>query len=141
MPRDINDPLLADIERARDDLRSRIDQLRDKLDAVRDRIHRIDLSGLIHRHPWPAVGIAFALGAFAGRRAAPPSRATPERSFGSTAIGAVGTLALHVLRELAIAQLGAAANRWWNAHGGEPLDEVHPAYRTDTRPSPEPWAP
>lgn len=134
---DITDPLLAD-RGATDDLRSRIDLLRRKLDGVRDRIRRIDLSGQIHRHPWPAVGIAFALGALAGSSARRASRAISERPFGSTALGALGTLALHAVRELALAQLGHAARRWWIEHGGEPLDDVHPAHRTGARPFPQP---
>src|SRR5262249_42706757 len=107
MPSDITDPLLAGRGRATDDLRSRIDLLRRKLDDARD---RIDLSGQIRRHPWPAIGIAFALGALAGhgarRRAA---REIPERSSGSAALGAASALALHVLRELALAQLSRTA--------------------------------
>jgi len=139
MPSDITDPLLADAGCARNDMRSRIDLLRRKLDAARDRIARIDLSAQIHRHPWPAVGFAFALGALAGRRARRGSpRATPERLFGSTALGAASALALHVLRELAIAQLGRTARRWWSAYGDPSLDDVPPAYRADTRPFPEP---
>jgi hypothetical protein len=139
MPSDITDPLLADADCARGDARSRIDQLRRKLDDVRDRIDRIDLPAQIHRHPWPAVGIAFALGALAGRgarRSAP--RGATERLFGSTALGAASALALHVLRELALAQLGRTARRWWSEHGGPSHDDVHAAHRADTRPFPEP---
>jgi hypothetical protein len=138
MPSDITDPLLADADLARDDLRSRIDQLRHKLDDVRDRIARIDLSEQIHRHPWPAVGIAFALGALAGRGIRRAPRAAPERTFSRTAVGAVGAIGLHVLRELVLAQLGRTARRWWGEHGGEPFDDVHPAYRADPRPFAEP---
>lgn len=141
MPSDITDPLLADRGRERDELRSRVDLLSRKLDDMRDRISRIDLSEQIHRHPWPAVGIAFALGALAGRGIRRAPRATPERSFGSAAFGVVGTLALHVLRELALAHLGRTARRWWSEHGGAPLDDVYPADRTDTRPPAEPWPP
>ncbi|HEX7841506.1 MAG TPA: hypothetical protein VF469_28740 [Kofleriaceae bacterium] len=136
MPSDITNPLLAEADRAREDLRSRVDQLRRKLDDVRDRIARIDLSEQIHRHPWPAVGIAFALGALAGRGVRRPPRAVPERSFGRTALGALGAVALHVLRELALARLGRSARHWWSEHGGEPLDDIPPGHRAGTRPEP-----
>jgi len=135
MPSDMTDPLLADADRARADLRSRIDQLRHKLDDLRD---RIDLSGQVRRHPWPAVGIAFALGALAGFGPRRIPGATPERSFGSAALGALGTLALHVLRELALAQLSRMSSHWWSEHGGEPFDDARRAYRAARPPCPEP---
>lgn len=130
MPSDITDSFLTDsflaADQREDRVRSRVRLLRRKLEDARDRIDR-SLSAQIDRHPWPAVGIAFALGVLAGRlarRSAP--RPTPERSFGGAALGALGSLGLHVLRELAVAQLRRTASRWWSEHGGGPLDDVHP---------------
>lgn len=137
MPSDLTDSLLADADRARADLRLRIDQLKDQLKRkLDDARHRIDLPGQIQRHPWPAVGVAFALGALAGSGARRAPSAPAARSVGGAALGAVLDLALHVLRELALAQLGRTARRWWSEHGGEPLED--PAYRADAPPFSEP---
>lgn len=120
-------------ERAEADLHSSIDLLREKFDNVRRRITRIDLSAEIQRHPWRAAGIALALGAIAGRRAR-RSAAAPGRSFGGMAVGALGAIGLHVLRELAVAQLGHGARRWWSEHGGPPIDQADGPHRVNIDP-------
>jgi hypothetical protein len=120
MSSDLTDSLLPETDRARADLRLRVDQLKRKLHAVG---HRIDLPAQIRRHPWSAVGVAFALGALAGSGARRASSVSAERSLGGAAVGAVFSLALHVVRELALAQLGRTARRWWSEHGGEPFED------------------
>lgn len=120
-------------ERAEADLRSAIDLLRDKLDDARRRINRIDLSAQIQRHPWRAVGIALAIGAVAGRRGRRRT-AAPGRSLGGMAVGALGAIGLHVLRELAVAHLGRSARRWWSEHGGPPFDEDDALHRANIDP-------
>ncbi|HEY0483838.1 MAG TPA: hypothetical protein VGD37_40240 [Kofleriaceae bacterium] len=119
---DITDPYLADAgheaERAEELLRARVEELKRKFDDVRA---RIDLSGEIHRHPWPAVGIAFAVGALAGVIRSGARTAAQPRSFTRVALGAVGALGLHVVRELAVGQLGRVAKSWLlDQDGGAP---------------------
>ena len=122
---DLTDPQLADDgrrgARAADMLRDRIDGLRRKLVDASD---RIDLPGQIRRHPWSAVGIAFALGALSSGIAGAASRPVPTRTRGRRAVSALAALGLHVVRELAIAQLGRSARRWWIEHGGDALDDA-----------------
>ena len=111
---DLPDPAIVEadrrVERAKASLRARFASLEQRLGDVRD---RIDLPAQIRRHPLPAVGIAFALGALAGRRGARiASRVAAERSIGATALGALGALGLRVVRELVILQLTRAARHW-----------------------------
>jgi hypothetical protein len=108
------DPAIADadrrVERAKASLRSRFEQLERRFVDVRD---RLDVPEQIRRHPLPAVGIALALGALAGhgsRRAAIDAPA--ERSLGGAALAMAATLALRLVREMAIAQLGITAKRY-----------------------------
>lgn len=131
---DTTDPLLADDDRrgarATDMLRDRIDGLRRKLV---DAGGRIDLPGRIRRRPWTAVGIAFALGALSGGIAGAASRRVPTRTRGRRAMSALAAIGLHVVRELAIAELGRSARRWWIEHGGEALDDARGEPRTADR--------
>jgi hypothetical protein len=111
----LTDPAIADadrrVERAKASLRSRFEEIERRFVGVRD---RLDVPEHIRRHPLPAVGIALALGALAGRggtrRAA--IDAPGERSLGGTAFALAATLALRIVRELAIAQLGITAKRY-----------------------------
>lgn len=117
-------------ERAKASLRARFAVLERRLGDVRD---RIDLPEQIRRHPLPAVGIAFAFGAFVGsrrRRAAghaaspaAPALAHKPRTLGGTALTLLSALGLPLLRELAIAQLKRTAAHWWSERGGS-----HPEY-------------
>jgi hypothetical protein len=124
------DPVLAEadrrVERAKASLRARFGHLERRLGDVRD---RVDVPAQIRRHPWPAVGIALAVGALAGRRressasmalaAAPLASgiAAGGRSLSRVALGALGALGLRVARELVIIQLSRVARRWWDEHG------------------------
>jgi hypothetical protein len=114
------DPVVAEadrrVERAKASLRSRIELLERRFGDIRD---RLDVPEHIRRHPWPAIGIALALGALAGRGR--PARALvvrSERSGGRTALAVFGGLALRIVRELALAQLGLAARRWLDRNAG-----------------------
>jgi len=113
------DPVIADadrrVERAKASLRSRLATLEDRLGDVRE---RLDVAEQIRRHPLPAVGIALALGALAGRRGASSGSAIiVQRSFGGTAMGILGAIALRIVREIAIMQLGRVARQWAEAPG------------------------
>ena len=124
------DPVLAEadrrVERAKASLRARLGHLERRLGDVRD---RVDVPAQIRRHPWPAVGIAFALGALAGGRressasmalvAAPLASGVDAggRSLGRAALGVLGTLGFRVARELVIIRLSRIARRWWDEHG------------------------
>ena len=130
---DTTDPVIADadqrVERAKASLRSRIHLLERKLGDVRD---RLDVPEKISRHPWPAVGVAFALGALAGWRASPTlPRVSTERSLAALATSALGALGVQIVRELVVAQLGRSAKRWWSEHGGRFPDELGPTEAGD----------
>jgi hypothetical protein len=124
------------VERAKASLRAQVAVLERRLGDVRS---RIDLPEQIRRHPLPAVGIAFALGALAGGRRRPrgpaPSPATKQSTLGGKALALVSALGLQLLRELAIGQLKHTAERWWSERGGS-FDE--PARTPDLAPHAEP---
>jgi hypothetical protein len=128
---DMTDPGVVEadqrVERAKASLRARMSVLERRLGDVRD---QVDVPEHIRRHPWPAVGIAFALGALAGNRGRPnvPSVA-PERSLGGMVTAGVLAVGLRLVREFALAQIGRAARRWWLQNGGDP--EVFGATRHD----------
>lgn len=132
MASNTTDPVVVEadrrVEQAKASLRARMAVLERRLGDVRD---RIDLPAQIRRHPLPAVGIAFALGALVGARGRAAGRAAPPaapvlvarpRTLGSMAMAIVSGLAFQLLRELAIGQLRRTAERYWNESGGS-LDE------------------
>jgi hypothetical protein len=144
MASNTTDPVVVEadrrVEQAKASLRARIAVLERRLGDVRD---RIDLPEQVRRHPLPAVGIAFALGALVGGRGRAAGRATPPaapalaprpRTLGSMARAVVSGLAFELLRELAIGRLRRAAERWWSEHGGA-FDE--PASAHDLAPDTE----
>ena len=131
------DPVVVEadrrVEQAKASLRARMAVLERRLGDVRD---RIDLPAQIRRHPLPAVGIAFALGALVGGRGraaghpapAPLAPLAPRpRTLGSMALAIVSGLAFQLLRELAIGQLRRTAERYWS-EPGEPFDEPGAAH-------------
>ena len=132
MASNTTDPVVVEadrrVEQAKASLRARMAVLERRLGDVRD---RIDLPAQIRRHPLPAVGIAFALGALVGARGRAAGRAAPAaapvlvarpRTFGSMAMAIVSGLAFQLLRELAIGHLRRTAERYWNESDGS-LDE------------------
>lgn len=130
------DPVIVEadrrVERAKASLRARLAVLERRLGDVRE---RVDVPSRIRKHPWPAVGIALALGALAGRRREPSTSmalvaaplasdiAEGGGSLGRTALRALGRLGFRVVRELAIIQLSRVARRWWDEHGGPQFDD------------------
>lgn len=129
MASNTTDPVVVEadrrVEQAKASLRARMAVLERRLGDVRD---RIDLPAQIRRHPLPAVGIAFALGALVGGRGRAAPRAAPAlpaspRSVGSMALAIVSGLAFQILRELAIGQLRRTAERYWSEYGESP-DEL-----------------
>lgn len=132
MASNTTDPVVVEadrrVEQAKASLRARMAVLERRLGDVRD---RIDLPAQIRRHPLPAVGIAFALGALVGARGRAAGRAAPAaapvliarpRTLGSMALAVVSGLAFQLLRELAIGQLRRTAERYWSETDGS-LDE------------------
>lgn len=141
MASNTTDPVVVEadrrVEQAKASLRARIADLERRLGDVRD---RIDLPEQVRRHPLPAVGIAFALGALVGGRGRAAGRAAPPatpafaprpRTLKSMALTVVSGLAFELVRELAIGRLRRVAERLWSEHGGE-LDE--PASEHDRAP-------
>lgn len=135
MASNTTDPVVVEadrrVEQAKASLRARMAVLERRLGDVRD---RIDLPAQIRRHPLPAVGIAFALGALVGARGRAAERAAPPvapvfvtrpRTIGSMALAIVSGLAFQVLRELAIGHLRRTAERLWSESDGA-LDEPAP---------------
>lgn len=130
------DPVIAEadqrVERAKASLRSRIELLERKLGDVRE---RLDVPEHIRHHPWPAIGIALALGAFAGRGGRSRALVAPsERTGGRTVLAVLGRLAFRVARELVLAQLGLSARRWlernrgWDDRFDDGADDFSPIY-------------
>jgi hypothetical protein len=136
MASNTTDPVVVEadrrVERAKASLRARIAVLERRLGDVRD---RIDLPGQIRRHPLPAVGIAFALGALVGGRgrratarpALPAAPGSRPRTFGGAALAIVSALGFQLLRELAVGQLMRTAERLLREHAG-PLAEREPEH-------------
>jgi hypothetical protein len=119
---DLADPTVEEadrrVERAKASLLSRVELLKHKLtDAKR----QLDLQAQIVKHPLPAVGIAFALGVAAGLRGtSSTSAAMPHpssRSLRGAAVSALAAFGLHIVRELALGQLGQVTRRWWAETG------------------------
>jgi len=132
MASNTTDPVVVEadrrVEQAKASLRARMAVLERRLGDVRD---RIDLPAQIRRHPLPAIGIAFALGALVGGRGRAARPAAPmaapvlgprPRTLGSMALAIGSGLAFQLLRELAIVQLRRTAERYWSERGGS-LDE------------------
>jgi hypothetical protein len=118
------------VERAKASLLARIDLLKHK---IGDAKHQLDFKAQIAKHPLPAIGVAFALGALAAmtrQPAAPRDASFPEaRSLTSAALGALAALGLRMARELAIGQLGSVAKQWWDqgGSGGHPAPTARAA--------------
>jgi len=131
---DTVDPTVQEARRrdAKPSLRSRAELLTHKLT---DAGHRLDLHAQIARHPLPAVGIAFAVGALLGMRrsggAMPPGSGHSVRGGAFTALAALG---LHLVREVALGQLAQVARQWWSDASGGSASEVADPRTADLEP-------
>jgi len=137
MASNTTDPVVVEadqrVERAKASLRARFAVLERRLGDVRD---QVDLPAQIRRHPLPAIGIAFALGALVGGRgrlaADRPATAAlalvpRQRTLGGAALAIASALGFQLLREFAIGQLVRTAERLWSERGGpfEDRDRAH----------------
>jgi hypothetical protein len=98
--------------RAKESLLARVEELKHRFTEAK---HRFNPQEQIAKHPIPAVGIALALGVIAGlggRRSVPDGA---RSSLTGAALAGLATVALRVVREAAMAQLGRAAHDWWAA--------------------------
>lgn len=138
MTSNTTDPVVVEadqrVQQAKASLRARMAVLERRLGDVRD---RIDLPAQIRRHPLPAAGIAFVLGALVGGRgrrtparlALPPGPAPGPRprTFGGAALAIASALGFQLLRELAVGQLMRTAERLLRERGG-PFAEREPEH-------------
>jgi hypothetical protein len=97
-------------ERAKESLSSRIDELGRRYRTAKN---MGNLSEKIAKHPWTAVGIAAALGAFAGlaTHLARPDDAG-EHKLRHTFIAGAGALLLRLAKSYAMGQLADTAKSW-----------------------------
>jgi ElaB/YqjD/DUF883 family membrane-anchored ribosome-binding protein len=98
------------VERARESLSSRIDELGRRFRTAKN---MGNLSEKIAKHPWPAVGIAVALGAFAGlagHLGRPDENG--ERKLRQTLFAGAGALLLRLAKSYAMGQLADSAKSW-----------------------------
>lgn len=134
---DAVDPIIAEAdrraERAKASLLERVDVLKHKITDAR---HMIDLPSQIASHPWPAVGVAFALGVAAGfgRKSAATAKAS-ERTLRDVMLTAAVSLGLRVVRDAVLGQLSELARQWWVRRGSEvPVSEIRTGERADLEP-------
>jgi hypothetical protein len=98
------------VERAKESLTSRIDELGRRFKNAKS---MGNISEKIAAHPWPAVGIAVALGAFAGiagHLGRPDENG--EHKLRHTLIAGAGALLLRLVKSYALGQLGDTAKSW-----------------------------
>ena len=81
--------------------------------------HNLSVPEQVAAHPWPSVGIAFAVGALLGftggsKHAVVVQEKTIGGKVGEAVIGILGSLALKMVRDLAVKQFGGAAKKWWD---------------------------
>jgi hypothetical protein len=120
---DIADPPVPTVEPP-PFLRSRTARIKRTL---RDAKQRLDLHALIVKHPLPAVGLAFALGAAAGgRRRAAVAAVTVDsrRSLRSAAFTGFAAIGLHIVREMALGRLRQVVRQWLAETDGGPSAPV-----------------
>jgi hypothetical protein len=133
---DVVDPSVREADlratRAKESLLARVDLLKRRfIDAK----HRFNPREQIARYPIPAVGAAFALGVIAGLsrgRSAMPGEA--RSSLTGAALAGLATVALRIVREVAMTQLGHAAHDWWTAREGMSPAEADASRMPDVEP-------
>lgn len=133
---DIADPTAEEAdrraERAKASLLSRVELLKHKLTDARQ---KLDLPAQIAKHPMPAVGIAFALGVAAAlRRTGSAMPAESGRSVRSAAFAAFAAFGLHIVREVAVGQLGHVIRQWWTEASGGSAAQADGGRASDAEP-------
>ncbi|CAN5811462.1 hypothetical protein BH11MYX3_BH11MYX3_11480 [soil metagenome] len=103
-------------ERAKDSLTDRIEELSRRFRGAKN---MVDIEAQIAQHPWPAVGVALALGALAGLAGGHGSKEPAlDRSFGGALLAGVGAVALRVLKSYAFSKFADAAKGWVDERAG-----------------------
>ncbi len=113
-------------ERAKESLSSRIDELGRRFRSAKN---MGNLGEKITEHPWPAVGIAVALGAFAGAATHLSRPNDGEHKLRHTLLAGAGALLLRLAKSYALGQLGDTAKSWIDERMGMNGDPDHPASR------------
>jgi hypothetical protein len=133
---DVVDPSVQEADlratRAKESLLARVEVLKRRFSEAK---HRFNPQEQIARYPIPAVGAAFALGVIAGltrRRSSVPTEA--RSSLTGAALAGLAAVALRVVREVAMTQLGHAAHNWWTAHEGASSTETGGSRPRDVEP-------
>lgn len=112
-PDDTAPEMVADADeratRAKASLSSRIDELGRRFKNAKN----MGIGEKIAKHPWPAVGIAAALGAFAGIASHLGRRdENGEHELRHTLVAGAGALLLRLVKSYALGQLGDTAKSW-----------------------------
>ncbi|HET9621648.1 MAG TPA: hypothetical protein VFP84_09795 [Kofleriaceae bacterium] len=138
---DTVDPVVAEAdrraERAKASLLERVEKLKHKLNDAK---HSLDVPAHIAQHPWPAVGVAFALGVAAGfGRKSPPApawgKAKETRTMRDMVITAAVSLGMKVVRDAVLGQLTDIAKQWWTQRANElAVSEARTGQRGDLEP-------
>jgi hypothetical protein len=105
----------ARLEAAKESLTHRFEELHRRFNEAK---HKLSVTDQIAAHPWPAVGIALAVGALLGFSSGGKKPTIVEqKSVGGriteALVGIAGTIALKMIREMAVKQFGGAAKKWW----------------------------
>ncbi len=106
------------VERAKDSLSDRLDELNRRFRGAKN---MVDVEAQIVEHPWPAVGIALALGVFAGLAGGRGGRDAdpgPERTFGTAVVAGLGAVAFRMFKTYAFSKLADVAKGWIDERSG-----------------------
>lgn len=118
----------ARLDAAKESLTHRFEELHRRFNQAK---HKLSLTEQVQSRPWPAVGIALAVGAlfgsFGGGRDRVP-RLVEQKSaggkLGEAVVGLLGTLAIKLIRELAVKQFGGVAKSWWDQQDRSATDSA-----------------
>lgn len=111
-----DDPNVVDAERRIEDakasLSSRFEELGRRFKDVKE---TVDVPSKIADHPWPSVGIAFAVGAlFAFVGSSRRDRPSDDKGgIGRTLVAALGALAFRAVKDMAFSQLADLAKSYF----------------------------
>ena len=111
----------APAARAKRSLDSHLDEIGRRVKSARN---KVDLRAQIVAHPWPALGLAFALGAFAAVAVRRSARAMQDNPIRGALTAGAGAIAIQLLKGYALGQLADAARSWLDERlGGAPRGE------------------